>query len=121
MANGEYTIPLAAFAPLFAACDRRLYHELAQRLRAEVHSDLERRDRRRPVSSAVRGQDIVVWRGDSELSALARRAPSLRGVLSDDWRYPGTAENGIFSKSVDAVIARAHVLEREFADKGARL
>lgn len=128
-----YTVPLTAFAGLFQSVDVSLHGELAERLRAEIHGDIvRRRTGHRVVGTAmgreiggvetvVAGGDIVVHGGGDatvagrrpRASLSSRQAPASVGdVVIAPNRYPGGG--GGLAASVNAVLAQASVLAREF-------
>lgn len=136
-----YVVPLSAFQSLFNDVIPGLRHELAERLRAEIHADVARRligpgtytamgRLDTAFDSVVSGSDIVFFSHlDFEAAARAtgdprsslfigpRPAPqpqTLRQLMDRRWRYPGDGGNGVFASSVNAVAARAHVLRDEF-------
>jgi hypothetical protein len=142
-----YAVPLTAFQPLFDVVNPSLHDELTERLRVEIHAELARRLREPTLSTQVGDEntyfdsrvahgDIVFYStGDDEEVAEKNGQP--RSALTDMFAQPGLEEperdtllireqttryrgdmpDGLFSRSVRAVMARARTLANEFRSR----
>lgn len=133
-----YAVPLSAFRDLFSVTDVSLHPELTERLRTEIHADLERRllgpqmgtptgQALTAISSAVTGGDILFY-SPLEYADAAEKVgrtfnqeplpsllqPPAESLTRSQWRYPGMGGNGVFAASVNAVLANAQPLARDF-------
>jgi hypothetical protein len=144
-----YAVPLSTFQDLFRVTDKALHPELTRRLKTEIQGDVSRRlagprigtlmGQHQTSIEAVEAHGDILFYSPMEFAAAAASTgqpqplvsaakPGLGSpvagalAVSDrKWRYPGDAAGGVFSQSVNAVLARSHILINEFKTKSREL